>query len=827
MLPFHAYGIARPATTAREQAMGMRSTTKPMRNAARPHGNTLWRRACFVAACALAGAAVSIAAQTLPPLVLPSALAFDGQGNLYIADTGNHVVREISASAAATVVAGTGVQGSAGDNGPAAAAELDSPAGLAVDAAGNIYIADSHSHRIRQIAAGTGMISTIAGTGAAGFTGDGGPAKAAALDRPTALALGSGGDLYVADTNNHRIRRIAAGTQVITTVAGDGIEGFAGDNGPATAASIDSPSGLALDAAGDLYLADTHNGRVREVNAATGTIATVAGAQGLALPRGLALDAAGNILVADSANHRILRISPTGALTTVAGDGTQAFAGDGGPATAASLDSPRAVAVSPAGLPTLADTGNQRVRQVDALPAPGPDIHTVPWVDSSLSTTLALSGPSVDVYGSGSVMASVSAGTRATGTVTLSDTSNGPPVVLGAATLGSAGTATYSTGALAAGPHSLVATYAGDATHASATSPALALTITPLSVTATPNPVALVYGQTVPALTGVLAGVLVQDAGSVAAAYTSSAGTLSPAGAYPIAARLSGKAAGNYVLTVTAASVTIAEAPYTVTAWASTGNPAAGIPLTLSVQVGSTMAGVPTGSVTLLDGTGTLAVVALSNAGGASFTTSSLALGTHALTAVYAGDGNFQAGTSATVNVIVSTASDFSLTAAGSNTQNAPAGSSATFSFSVAMQGAALPSPIVLAVTGVPTGATASLNPSVLVPGGATSFTLTVQTPLARLDGGPGGRGSGTRMWPALLLLPMLWWKRRRTTIRLAAMAVGGFLLAVGLTACGNRVNTGAESANAKIYTLTVTGTATGSAGTAIQHSASVTLEVL
>jgi len=226
MLPFHAYGIARPATTAREQAMGMRSTTKPMRNAARPHGNTLWRRACFVAACALAGAAVSIAAQTLPPLVLPSALAFDGQGNLYIADTGNHVVREISASAAATVVAGTGVQGSAGDNGPAAAAELDSPAGLAVDAAGNIYIADSHSHRIRQIAAGTGMISTIAGTGAAGFTGDGGPAKAAALDRPTALALGSGGDLYVADTNNHRIRRIAAGTQVITTVAGSGNRGL-------------------------------------------------------------------------------------------------------------------------------------------------------------------------------------------------------------------------------------------------------------------------------------------------------------------------------------------------------------------------------------------------------------------------------------------------------------------------------------------------------------------------------------------------------------------------------------------------------------------------
>src|SRR5208283_5246791 len=158
--------------------------------------------------------------------------------------------------------------------------------------------------------------------------------------------------------------------------------------------SIDSPNGLALDSAGNLYIADTHNGRLRKVSAATGVISTVAGtgvvggnvqsfggdggaatAAGLALPRGLAIDSAGNLYFADSANHRIRRISPTGVITTVAGQGTETFAGDNALAVSASLDSPRSVAISPAGLLTLADSGNQRIRQLDTLPAP--EIHTI------------------------------------------------------------------------------------------------------------------------------------------------------------------------------------------------------------------------------------------------------------------------------------------------------------------------------------------------------------------------------------------------------------------------------------------------------------------
>ena len=377
--------------------MGKQSSTNPMRAATRlsceTYGRIVRRRIQLASliffAASLATTARAQTQATTIPLLLPAAAAFDTHGNLYFVETGNQVVRKVTPGGIISTVAGNGVQGFSGDGGLATSAELDSPAGLALDAAGDLYIADSHNHRIREVAAATGIIATIAGTGAAGFSGDGGMATAARLDLPTALALDTAGNLYVADTENHRVRRIAAATGAITTVAGNGVEAFAGDNGPASAASIDSPNGLALDSSGNLYIADTHNGRVRMVSAATGLISTVAGAgvvggnvqsfggdngpataAGLALPRGLAMDAVGNLYFADSANHRIRRISPTGTITTVAGQGTEAFAGDNAPAVSASLDSPRSVAVSPAGLLTLADSDNQRVRQLDAQPAP-------------------------------------------------------------------------------------------------------------------------------------------------------------------------------------------------------------------------------------------------------------------------------------------------------------------------------------------------------------------------------------------------------------------------------------------------------------------------
>jgi sugar lactone lactonase YvrE len=822
---------------------------------------------------------------TTLPLLLPSATAFDAAGNLYFVEAGNHVVRKVTPAGIITTVAGNGVQGFSGDGGLATSAELDSPAGLALDSAGDLYIADSHNHRIREVSSPTGTIATIAGTGVAGFSGDGGMATAARLDLPTALALDASGNLYVADTYNHRVRRIAAATGAITTVAGNGIEAFVGDNGPATSASIDSPNGLALDSAGNLYIADTHNGRLRMVSAATGVISTVAGtgvvagnvqsfggdngpatAAGLALPRGLAMDSAGNLYFADSANHRIRRISPTGVITTVAGQGTETFAGDNAPAVSARLDSPRSVAVSPAGLLTLADTANQRVRQLDAQPAP--EIHTIAGLGTTSPGALSLSGPSVVAYGSGAVTATLTASSPATGSVTFLDTSAGTQTTLGTASLNS-DSASFSTATLATGAHNLVATYAGDASHGAAQSSALALTVSPLAITAAPNPASILYGQAIPTLSGALTGVLAQDAGKVSAVFTSTAAVLSPAGLYPISALLTGSAAGNYTVAVTAATtganLSITQAPTQTLLSASTSGPGLGLPVTLTVQATSTTSGVPTGSVTLADGSTTLSVVPLS-AGTATFTTSSLALGAHNLCATYSGDSNFLPSSSATAELAVGAASDFTLTATGATSQSIPKGSSATYSFSVAMLGAAMASPIALAVQGVPLGATSSINPSYIPPGGAvTSFTLTIQTPLAALDqrsrpfvadsfpSGPFASGSfapspqnstnsGPQALLALLLLPMIGLARRlphrkfigripsrnlRSSLLVAFAAASCILFTTLDTGCGNRINPDNESVNSTIYTLTVTGTATGPTGAALQHSAIVTLQVL
>jgi len=786
---------------------------------------------------------------TAVPLILPSAIVFDAQGNLYLAETGRHVIRKVDINGDITTVVGTGDQGTGGDAGRGIAAQLDSPQGLALDSGnGNLYIADTHNHCIRKLNFATGLISTIVGVVAApGFDGDSGPAIAAHMNLPSSLALDIAGNLYIADTGNHRIRRIDAVTGIITTVAGNGVQGFAGDDGLAVAASIDSPTGIAVDSSGNLYLADTHNHRIRKITTVTGQIATIAGSgvtgfsgegvgatiASLALPRGLSLDAAGNLYLADTGNHRVRRIdAATGTITTVAGDGTQDFAGDDVPAIAASLDSPRSTTISPAGFATMTDTGNQRIRQLGGLPGPTTSIHTIAGIGLPSAGALTLSAPGTIVYGTGQLVASLAAASQVTGQVSFFDISNGVPSALGTASLVES-IAIFSTVTLPAGLHNIVAIYGGDSTHASAQSATLALSIAPQQITATLAPITLLYGQPFPSFNGSLAGLLLQDAHNLTVAFTTTAISLSPVGTYPIAAVLSGLAAGNYTVANAIPLLRIDPAP-TLVAFSSQITSAttfaAGSSITLPAHVSSTTTGVPTGTATLLDGAAPVLTSPLSSSGDASFTLASLSQGFHTLTVAYSGDHNFTSSTSGPKVISVGTAppsgEDFTLTTTGAISQTIPSGNVANFTFAVQTQGS-LASPIALAASGLPNFATASFNPSYLPPGGAANtFTLTIATAktIASQHTWPGSSEALAFLFP---IVGLAFYRRRsRRLASLLLFAVAALCLPL-LSGCGDRTNIGAPSANtSQSYAITVTGTATSSTGAILQHAATVTLLV-
>ena len=318
-------------------------------------------------------------------LNVPAGLAFDKSGNLYIADRNNNRIRKVDARGIITTIAGTGTAGFSGDGGPATQAQLHLPSGVALDGKGNIFLSDRSNNRIRVIDS-SGKIRTYAGSGKDGFRGDNGPALKASIDSPFGIALDRKGNLYIADRRNNRVRKVNV-QGIITTVAGDGGYFMMGDNGPAYRASIAGPTGVVVDDQGTLYIADRENNRIRAVDS-QGMISTVVGTgqqdyngdsevardTNLHLPFGVALNPDGKLLVIDRSNYRIRSIDlKRGTVKTIAGNGNKMFAGDGGPATGATLSFPHGIAVDKNDNVLISDKGNYRIRKI----SPEGIIHTI------------------------------------------------------------------------------------------------------------------------------------------------------------------------------------------------------------------------------------------------------------------------------------------------------------------------------------------------------------------------------------------------------------------------------------------------------------------
>lgn len=307
----------------------------------------------------------------------PYGVAIDASGNIYIADCSNNRVRKVNTSGIISTIVGTGSHGYSGDGGPATAAELHFPQGVAVDASGNVYISDYDNQCIRKVNT-SGIISTYAGNGIAGLSGDGGPATAAEIDNPYGLAVDDSGNLYIATTD--RIRKVNT-KGIISTFAGSTI-GYSGDGGPATSAEMYNPEGVAVDASGNVYIADYLGNRIRKVNT-SGIISTYAGngfdagfndgggysgdggpatSAELFNPTDVVVDGSGNVYIADAGNSRIRMVNISGIISTYAGNGTSGYSGDGGPATAAKIIFPQGLGLDGSGNLYIAD--NNRIRKV-------------------------------------------------------------------------------------------------------------------------------------------------------------------------------------------------------------------------------------------------------------------------------------------------------------------------------------------------------------------------------------------------------------------------------------------------------------------------------
>ncbi len=510
-----------------------------------------------------------------------------------------------------------------------------------------------------------------------GFAGDGQGAAVAELDSPSGVAVAADGRVFIADSHNHRVRVVTT-DEVIHTFAGTGTAGSAGDGGPATAAQLFDPQGLVT-----------------------------------------APD--GGILIADSGNQRIRSVSGSGIIATVAGSGAEGAAADGMNAGLAAFRSPRCLAVSPFGAPVIGDTLNKAVRVLAAqslyLPA-----AFVPTRVSSVQPIWA----GAQTYGQagGSVGVSGAVGVPQ-GSVDVVDGGSR----IASATL-TAGVAGMSAPALGAGVHNLTIAYSGDGLNPAASVNSV-VDVSPATVVATADSISVPFGAPLPALTGQLTGVLAQDAGQVSVAFSVAGPGPTIVGTYGISASLQGPKSANYVLTLspTSGALRVVQAASKV-ALGSIAQGYAGLPLRLSATVLSTTTGQPTGTVQFLDGASVVGTAPVVN-GSASAVYLSAPAGSLSLTARYLGDANFAASTSPVETASVSAIPDFLLSTPASSSATVAAGGAATFAVQVQAQPGPFTGVVAFSATGLPAGAVASFSPTQVVPGaGAANVTMTVQTPV-------------------------------------------------------------------------------------------------
>ncbi|MCD6011365.1 MAG: repeat containing protein [Flavipsychrobacter sp.] len=371
-----------------------------------------------VAGNGFAGYAGDGAPATSCNLYEPSYCTFDDSGNLYITDVRTHLIRKVNTMGIITTYAGSymvswGAGGYGGDGGPATAAKLNFPHGIAMDHSGNLFIADQQNFRIRKVNS-SGIITTYAGTGVSGFSGDGGPATAARFQNIWGLAVDDTGNVYVTELNAERIRKIST-SGIITTIAGNGTVGHTGDGGPATAATLYWPIDVATDRSGNIYIADELNNCIRKVNTA-GIISTFAGngivgftgdggpatAAQFHWPAGVTVDKtmgpnAGYVYVSDQANHKVRLINTAGVINSIAGTGAPGYNGDGIVATFAQLYSPMGLAVDASSSIYIADAANNRIRSIKngcvIYAIPGNTVCTGTPVTYSVATTPGCTSP--------------------------------------------------------------------------------------------------------------------------------------------------------------------------------------------------------------------------------------------------------------------------------------------------------------------------------------------------------------------------------------------------------------------------------------------------